>query len=416
MPTAFRARRIITLAGERAAVSPGELDASLRSVDNAVLLEKDGVILGVEEYAVFRRRLSGAFSLHDLGPVCLAPALINAHCHLELSHLAGKTRLGEGFVPWLASLMPLARTVPGEEEAVSAALRCLKDSGVGHCADVESRLPGLICELALREWQGNAVYPFTHFLELIGFSPPPAAEGEDVEEALRAGDWFSPAAASLPVPASEHCALSGHALYSTAPEALQAAHAWCRRRGRVFSLHLAESPEEDECLRSGSGALRDLLRGFQPSPFPEWKGGPVDRAEHLGLLDAFTLAVHCVRLTPRDRRTLAERKSAVCLCPRSNAAIGVGRAKAREAAASGILLCLGTDGLCSTPDLDMQNEMAAARDMYSLSARAVLRLASINGAAALRLESLGSLEKGKAAVFSMLREEFARELFYSDSG
>ncbi|MDR2801479.1 MAG: amidohydrolase family protein [Desulfovibrio sp.] len=411
MPAAFRARRIITLAGEKAALSPDALNASLSAVDNAVLLEKDGVILGVEGYSVFRRRLSGAFSLHDLGPVCLAPALINAHCHLELSHLAGKTRLGEGFVPWLASLVPLARSMPGKEDSISAALRCLKESGVGHCADVESRLPGLISELALREWRGNAGYPLTHFLELIGFSPPPAAEGEGVGEALRAGDWFLPASASLPVRMSKHCALSGHALYSTAPKALQAAHAWCRRQGRVFSLHLAESPEEDECLRSGSGALRELLKGFQPSSFPEWKGGPVDCAARLGLLDAFTLAVHCVHLTPRDRQTLAERKSAVCLCPRSNATIGAGLARALEAAASGILLCLGTDGLCSTPDLDMQNEMAAARDAYSLSARAVLRLASVNGAAALRLESLGSLEKGKAAVFSPLREEFALELF-----
>ncbi|MDR3175651.1 MAG: amidohydrolase family protein [Desulfovibrio sp.] len=411
MQAAFRARRIITLAGEGAAVSPGELDASLRAVDDAVLLEKDGVILGVEGYAVFRRRLSGSFPLHDLGPVCLAPALINAHCHLELSHLAGKTRLGEGFVPWLASLVSLARTVPDNaEECIGAALRCLKESGVGHCADVESRLPGLIGELALREWRETAGYPLTHFLELIGFSPPSAAEGEGVEQALRAGDWFSPASASLPVDVSERCALAGHALYSTAPEALQAAHAWCRRRGRVFSLHLAESPEEDECLRSGSGALRELLKGFQPSSFPERKGGPVEIAARLGLLDAFTLAVHCVHLTSRDRQTLAERKSAVCLCPRSNAAIGAGRARAREAAASGVLLCLGTDGLCSNSDLDMQSEMAAARDAYSLSARAVLRMASVNGAAALRLASLGSLEKGRAAVFSLLREEFAMEL------
>ena len=57
------------------------------------------------------------------------------------------------------------------------------------------------------------------------------------------------------------CAPGGHALYSTGPEILSAARQDCSRMGRVFSFHLAESPEETQLLTSGSGPLRDLYAG-----------------------------------------------------------------------------------------------------------------------------------------------------------
>jgi cytosine/adenosine deaminase-related metal-dependent hydrolase len=70
--------------------------------------------------------------------------------------------------------------------------------------------------------------------------------------------------------------------------------------------------------------------------------------------------------------------------------------------ADGILFCLGTDGLSSNTDVDMREEAVAARDAYGLPARAVLRMASVNGAAALGLKDMGTLEAGKAAVVSVL--------------
>jgi cytosine/adenosine deaminase-related metal-dependent hydrolase len=72
-------------------------------------------------------------------------------------------------------------------------------------------------------------------------------------------------------------------------------------------------------------------------------------------------------------------------------------------AKAGILLCLGTDGLSSNPDLDMGKEMRAARETWGFSPQAVLRMATLNGACALGLSrSLGSLEPGKRAAVSLL--------------
>lgn len=52
------------------------------------------------------------------------------------------------------------------------------------------------------------------------------------------------------------CAPGGHALYSTGPEILAAARQDCVRMGRVFSFHLAESPEETQMLTTGDGPAR----------------------------------------------------------------------------------------------------------------------------------------------------------------
>jgi cytosine/adenosine deaminase-related metal-dependent hydrolase len=377
-------------------------------------LAKDGVILGTEPYPAFRRLPAASFSYTDAGDVCLAPGLINAHCHLELSYTKGKCSGGKGFTHWLRSLIALLRTPCGTEEARAATAEAMDEiaaSGTAHVGDVSSRLPGMVSELAetrLARRDRNGPYPLTHFLELIGFSAPAPDPG--MPEELRAGSWFLPASASLPPRRFADCAPAGHSLYSTAPEALRAAHSMCRLTGRVFSMHLAESPEEDECVQNGSGPLHALMAELLPTPAPASGLSPAALAGKLGLLGPGTLAVHCVRLSSEDRALLSRSGCAVCLCPRSNDFTASGRAEPALPETEGILFCLGTDGLSSNTDLDMRKETAAARDAYNLPARAVLRMASINGAAALGLKRLGTLEAGKAALFTVLDKDAARDL------
>src|SRR5687768_355335 len=41
----------------------------------------------------------------DLGRGVLLPGLVNAHCHLELTHLAGRVDAAGGFVRWVERLV-----------------------------------------------------------------------------------------------------------------------------------------------------------------------------------------------------------------------------------------------------------------------------------------------------------------------
>jgi hypothetical protein len=306
----------------------------------------------------------------------------------------------------MRALLPLLGQPVNAEElgAVLDAvfLACFR-GGTAHVGDVGSRSPVLVAKAAAAfAISFGAPYPVTHLLELFGFSPPetglapvspfPAAEG-----------FTPPSAAMMPPERYRDCAVSGHALYSTAPEALRAASRWCAEHGRPFSMHLAESLEEEQCLRQGAGALYDLLL---PRVLPAgWEAPglrPVAYAARLGLLGSRTLAVHTVHCDASDIALLAGSGASACLCPRSNSFIDVGTAPAKAMAEAGIPLCLGTDGLSSNHDLDMNKEMLAAADRYGLSFPAVLRMATLNGAHALGLNHLGSLCPGRAARFAVL--------------
>jgi cytosine/adenosine deaminase-related metal-dependent hydrolase len=242
----------------------------------------------------------------------------------------------------------------------------------------------------------------THFLEAFGFAKPRSFP----HPALAADGHAPPVAATLPDSLHPSCAVSAHSLYSTHPSALQAVCGWCRDRNRPFSLHLAESPEETLFLREGRGELYEF---FKARVLPEdWRApgcSPTSFAELLGLLGPNTLAVHCTQCEEKDIEILQRNKVNCCLCPRSNAFIGTGRAPAMKMAKAGILLCLGTDGLSSNQDVRMDREMRAAQAMWEFSPRAVLRMAALNGAHALGLSrSLGSLEPGKRATVSLMTD------------
>lgn len=409
---AYRAQRIIALAGEKQARGRPALDAPLAVLDNAVLLARGGIVEAVESYAAYRRRSRQGVMLTDLGNVCMAPGLINAHCHLELSYLAGRTLSGQGFGSWMRSLVAALReplpqghtprdTALAVQEACGGALRAMLDAGVVHVGDVSGRNAPLVHGAGRAAAQErNLPYPLTHFLEVLGFGPPERADLPPEDIATRV---CAPAGAgAVLADVSARCAVSGHALYSTSPEGLRAALAWCGRWRRPFSLHLAESEEEEECLRGGTGPLHEFLAAtILPRGWSAPGLGAVEYAGRLGLLTPRTLAVHCVRCSGDDIARLARAGAAVCLCPESNAYIGVGKAPAGKMAEAGIVLCLGTDGLSSNHSLDVRLEMAALREICGFSPGAALRMATVNGAACLGLHMLGTLEPGRAACFSL---------------
>jgi cytosine/adenosine deaminase-related metal-dependent hydrolase len=186
---------------------------------------------------------------------------------------------------------------------------------------------------------------------------------------------------------------------------LQAAKCWDHERQRPFALHLAEHPGETELLKSGSGRLADFFRasGILPDDFQPPGLSPVTYAERLGLLDAETLAVHCVHLDERDIGILARRRVNVCLCPRSNAFIDVGRAPAGKLLRAGINLCLGTDSLTSNSDLNLWKELEFFLARNPCSPMETLRMITVNPARALKIDhDYGTLESGKKACWSIV--------------
>ncbi|MFP5258214.1 MAG: amidohydrolase family protein, partial [Acidobacteriota bacterium] len=206
---------------------------------------------------------------------------------------------------------------------------------------------------------------------------------------------------------------SGHALYSTSPDTLRRAKALCRDRGAPFCLHLAEHPGEVELLASGTGEFAALLRGrLLPGDWRAPGRTPVAEAQAQGLLGRDTLAVHAVHLTKADVAILADSGATACLCPRSNARIGVGTADAPALLAAGIPLALGTDSLASNDDLDLWNEVRALLAAHpGLPGRAILAALTVVPARLLgRANDLGRLAPGATGGIAVIPPDLAEAL------
>ena len=352
-------------------------------VDGAVLTE-GGLVAAVGAYAdlkdVEARR-------EEYDAQVITPALVNCHAHLELSPLAGLT--GEAPEPgdltgWIRGLLA-ARAENSELEAVyDAARMALARLYAGGCravADIgnrpESRLLG----------EGFKTEVF-FFLELLGLC------GASEESALAALSGIE----------VEVCC-TAHAPYSVGPALMRALKK--RGGGRLFPLHVAESAQESEFLRTGGGPLSDFLgeRGVEVAAFTVPGMGSVRYLDSLGVLDERTLCVHAVHVEDEEIALLAARGAAVCLCPGSNRFMGVGIAPGQKMLAHGIPLVLGTDSLASNPHLSLWREMQLLREDHpDLPPEAVFAMASSNGARLLGLaDRLGVVAPGVCSSLPVVR-------------
>jgi len=363
--------------------------------DGCVLIDRaTQTVAAVGRYRDLVADLDGACK--DLGAHTVAPGLVNCHTHLELSHMRGRLPQGQGFEAWVKQMLalPLGNI---ESEFLAQTLADCRAQGTAFVADITSRRP-----LDVAAACGQAGLEFLLFGEPLGFGRDGAGP-PDI--------WPAPVAALAPSFIEAHVAAAGHGLYSTHPATLQAGKAWDRARNRPYSIHLAEHVGEVELLATGRGSFAELLRGrILPKEFAAPSLSPVAYADKLGLLDERTLAVHCVHVDNADIALLHARGVNVCLCPRSNLYIGVGRAPVEKFWAAGLNLCLATDSLASNQDLDLWNELRffLENSATRCTLAEALALVTVNPAQALGIDTaFGTLEPGKRAAVSIVPPNLA---------
>lgn len=229
------------------------------------------------------------------------------------------------------------------------------------------------------------------FREVLGFDVSADAAAAMVEELAGLTSRRSDARVSLRVAA--------HAPYSVSPALFRALTAGVPG---PRSVHLAESREECEFLRSGSGAWRQILEA-RGRWNPRWRPpgcGPVAYLDSLGWLRHDSLLVHGVQLTEAEIRRVADSGATIVTCPRSNAWTGAGVPPVADFYAAGAAVAVGTDSLASAPDLNTFSELACLRRLApEVPARSILRSATLVGAVALgRGRTHGAIEPSRPAA------------------
>jgi cytosine/adenosine deaminase-related metal-dependent hydrolase len=317
----------------------------------------------------------------------LLPGLVNAHCHLELSHLAvAREQAPAGFVAWVEALVERrSRADPVDARAATrAALAELTATGTVAVGDVSNAL-GHLDLLEASDLEAVVFY------ELLAWDPSRADGVLDdarrrVAEATRSG-------VRTPV------RLAAHAPHSVSPRLLRA----LALEGGPAAIHLAESEEERRFLDGGDAQWSAFLvrRGLGHVSFAPPRTTPVRYLDGLGALPAGLVAAHCIHVDAEERALLARRGVFVAVCPRSNRSLAVGIPPVPEMLEAGVELCLGTDSLASAPSLDLLQDAAALRREFpSLEPAAIVRMATATGARALGLDDLGVIAPGKRAALA----------------
>jgi len=131
---------------------------------------------------------------------------------------------------------------------------------------------------------------------------------------------------------------------------------------------------------------------------------PIARLHEVGLLNPYMIAVHLTQLEQDEITLLAQTGTSAIHCPESNLKLASGFCPAANLVATGVNTAVGTDSAASNNDVDMFGEMRSAAllakavsgDASSIPATDAIRMATINGAKALGLDTqTGSLEAGK---------------------
>ena len=339
--------------------------------DGAVALDGSRVLAVGPRAEVEARH--GAAEIQD---AVLLPALVNAHLHLELSHLAGRVPGGAGLAPWIVRLVAeRARAPAGVDAAMARGVEALEGAGVAAVGEVSNTL----ASLAPLAWAGLAGMVFH---EVFGFSEARA------EAALRAAREARAGATTGPV--SLGVALSPHAVNSTHPGTLQR----LLRQGPA-SIHLAEDPAERLFASRGEGPLADVARQLGAGDADLVPRGRSAVAAVAPCLGPRSLVVHGVDLDGEDLADLRRSGATVVLCPRSNLHIGGRLPDLPRLLAAGVPLAVGTDSLASSPSLSPLEELAALRRAFPEVPAARLLPLAWNGAA-VGEPGLGRLAEGSA--------------------
>ena len=336
----------------------------------------------------------------------LTPGLINAHCHLELSHLKDVIPPHTGLIPFLLDVVG-KRDFPMEIilDKIEKAEREMYDGGIVAVGDIGNTANTLNTKL-------KSKISWNNFVEVLSFSDEISdsrmldyrnvlKEFDEAEkrENLEKGKFKS--------------ALVPHAPYTISNKTFKKINELTE--GAVISMHNQENPSEDELYKTGTGDYLSFLNvfGFDKSPFPI-----TGLSALRSCLPHFNngqriLLIHNTFIPEEDisfaLNYASEHLAGIhfCICANANLYIENKMPPIEMLMKNGAPLVLGTDSYSSNWQLSIAAEIRTIRErLPEIPMQTILQWATINGAIALdRSDALGSFEKGKTPGVVLLDDE-----------
>lgn len=313
---------------------------------------------------------------------------VNTHCHMELSYLHGKFKKGTGMTGFIDQINAMRDTSSMADKlaAIDKWMNTLWNRGVSAMADISNCSDSFECK------SKSPMYTRT-FLEVFGTEPKDCQSViAGVLELKKTADGYGIDAAPTP-----------HACYTMSPGLVTASSAEGLKSG-YLSFHSEETPEEEEMLISGSGAMYDnrINAGMSVPPVTGKSSLLyfIDRLEkiHPAPFGEHILLVHecCLNEEGIEAIKKAMTHPFIALCPCSNIFIHKMLPPVGLMRGSGLKLTVGTDSLSSNDDLDIVRELFCLQENFpEIPLGEMLVWASRNGAEFLgKQDELGQIKPG----------------------
>jgi cytosine/adenosine deaminase-related metal-dependent hydrolase len=319
----------------------------------------------------------------------ISPGFINAHCHLELSHLKGLIPEKTGLVEFVFKIITERHFA--EEQiltAIAIAEEEMLQNGIVAVGDICNNVL-TIPQKKLQKLR------YHNFIEVSGFVPAFAKERFD-----RATAILSEYRSTLP---HQRSTLAPHAPYSVSEKLFELIND--ATANDIITIHNQETLPEEDFIQNGSGEFLKLYEkmGIDISFYnPSNKSSLQTWWPRLNKNQSIIL-VHNVTTLAQDIELIKpsianfQLSTSFCLCPNANRYITDTLPDVNMLMANGCTIVLGTDSLASNRQLNIVEEIKTLHKNFpAIPLQTLLQWATLNGAIALQMQDkLGSFEKGK---------------------
>lgn len=363
-------------------VYTGNLEA-----ETVIIVDRDGCVKAIEPLSEH-----DPISVETFSGI-LIPGYVNAHCHLELSHMQGKISSGTGLIRFIKEIVS-QREVDQHliEASIKDADEEMVSNGIVAVGDICNKVDTFACKGTSSIW-------YHSFVEMFDFMQPRLAKEVfnqymQVYEQAEVRDGHTRSA----VP---------HAPYSVSKDLFGAINA-VNGTPTSISLHNQETRAETELFRDKSGGFEALFASFGFPYGDELSTGQTSLAYALSHLDARhkVLLVHNTESTNADVQYAHEWGDQIywVSCPNANLYIENRLPNYTEFLNADAKVCLGTDSYASNWQLSIFEEMKTVKKYNSsISTRTLIDWATLHGAQSLGIDDrFGSIAIGKTPGLNVI--------------
>ena len=301
----------------------------------------------------------------------LCPGFVNAHCHLELSHLKGIAEKGKGILDFISRVKKRNEFKNEEiQNSIIQAEQQMIKNGIVAVGDICNTTDTLS-----QKQKGNLLY--YNFIEIFQINEFFFKETLTSANVIRDKFRNSGMKATI-VP---------HAPYSVPPKLMEEISNSFDNKDDLFTIHMQETNLENQFFEKKEGKLFEWLENINASS-EIWKDrdNSIDALKELGRKKM--ILVHNTFIKKEDITD-----NYYCSCPKAN--LYIENSLPDYSIFSPEKLCVGTDSLASNNSLSIMEELLIIQKNSDFDLNTLLKIACKNGAEALGFENLGTFDKGK---------------------